>query len=102
MGFGVYFTLGMLHLPTLEALRVEVRVACRRVWSPGLPSPGSRSLTLADLSAQHGGIQAPSLLHAQTFLGKMPSCSASRLWEFLAAWDTKVPALEAQGRSKDE
>lgn len=32
----------------------------------------------------------------------MSSYVASRFWEFLAAWGTRVPALEAQGPSKDE
>lgn len=85
-GPGVYFTLGMgldpwdpPSLATLEALS-------RRVWSPELPSPSSRGLTPASLSAGHRGTQVPLPLHAQTFreraVGEMPFCSASRSWDF--------------------
>lgn len=103
-GPGVYFTLGMgLHprdppsLTTLEALS-------RRVWSPEVPSPSSRGLTPASLSAWHRGTQVPLLLHAQTFweraVGEMPFCSASRSWDFWLPGTQGSPPWRPRGATK--
>lgn len=73
----------------------------RMEWSQGgpvLPLLSSRGLTPLWASLP---VWTPPLLQAQTPLGGRSwgnaSCSASRPQEFLAAWDPRVPAWEAQG-----